>query len=134
MPLLDAFEFKVFAVQVQPETPIASSSLLYFHFFETRSGTAEKINVAGVVMTQYKKLLAKILQGSSDANIAFTEIRQLLISLDFNERIHGSHHIFTKDDIVEILNLQPKGSKAKPYQVKQVRNIILKYKLGGGDV
>ncbi|OIO02821.1 toxin HicA [Candidatus Desantisbacteria bacterium CG02_land_8_20_14_3_00_49_13] len=85
-------------------------------------------------MTQYKKLLAKILQGSSDANIAFTEIRQLLISLDFDERIRGSHHIFTKDDIVEILNLQTKGAKAKPYQVKQIRNIILKYKLGGGDV
>lgn len=31
----------------------------------------------------------------------------------------------------EILNLQPKGAKAKPYQVKQVRNVILKYKLGG---
>ena len=45
-------------------------------------------------------------------------------------RIRGSHHIFTKDDVEEILNLQPKGSKAKPYQVKQVRNMILKYKLG----
>jgi len=28
---------------------------------------------------------------------------------------------------------RPKKSKAKPYQVKQVRNIILKYKLGGPD-
>jgi hypothetical protein len=32
---------------------------------------------------------------------------------------------------MEIINLQPKGSKAKPYQVKQVRNLILKYKLAG---
>jgi predicted RNA binding protein YcfA (HicA-like mRNA interferase family) len=47
----------------------------------------------------------------------------------FDERIRGSHHIFTKDDVEEILNLQPKGSKSKPYQVKQVRNLILKYKL-----
>jgi hypothetical protein len=51
--------------------------------------------------------------------------------LGFNERIRGSHHIFTKDGIDEILNLQPKGSKAKSYQVKQVRNIILNYRLGG---
>jgi len=47
------------------------------------------------------------------------------------ERIKGDHHIFTKDGIEEIINLQPKGEKSKPYQVKQVRNIILKYKLGG---
>ncbi|MHB8125431.1 MAG: type II toxin-antitoxin system HicA family toxin [Desulfitobacteriaceae bacterium] len=48
------------------------------------------------------------------------------------ERISGSHHIFHKDDMDEIINIQPNGSKAKPYQVKQVRQIILKYKLGGG--
>ena len=49
--------------------------------------------------------------------------------IDFNERIRGDHHIFSRDGIDEILNLQPKGSKAKPYQVKQVRTIMLKYKL-----
>ncbi len=77
------------------------------------------------------KLLVKILSGVSDTNISFTEICNLLIKLGFDERIKGSHHIFTKESVNEILNLQPKGSKAKPYQVKQVRNIILKYKLGG---
>ncbi len=42
--------------------------------------------------------------------------------------------IFThKEGIEEILNLQPKGANAKPYQVKQVRNLILKYKLGEGE-
>jgi hypothetical protein len=55
----------------------------------------------------------------------------MLYRLGFEERIKGSHHIFTKKGIVEILNLQPKGAKAKPYQVKQARNVILKYKLGG---
>ena len=45
----------------------------------------------------------------------------------------GSHHIFTKDGIQEIINFQPKGTSAKPYQVKQVRAIILKYHLGGSD-
>jgi hypothetical protein len=49
--------------------------------------------------------------------------------MEFNNRINGDHHIFYKRDIEEILNLQPKGSQAKAYQVKQVRNIILKYRL-----
>ncbi|WP_243131251.1 type II toxin-antitoxin system HicA family toxin [Desulfitobacterium sp. LBE] len=56
----------------------------------------------------------------------------MLGHLDFKERISGSHHIFYKDGMDEIINIQPNGSKAKPYQVKQVRQIILKYKLGGG--
>jgi hypothetical protein len=50
--------------------------------------------------------------------------------MKFEERIKGDHHIFTKNDVEEIVNLQPKGSKSKPYQVKQIRNVILKYKLG----
>ncbi len=84
-------------------------------------------------MNPYNKLLARILSGASDTNISFTEICRLLCKLGFNERIKGSHHIFTKDGVEEILNLQLKGSKAKPYQVKQVRKVILKYKLGGQD-
>jgi hypothetical protein len=84
-------------------------------------------------MNPYNKVVAKILSGVSDTNISFTEICQLLGKLGFDERIRGSHHIFAKDGVEEILNLQPKGSKAKPYQVKQVRNVILKYKLGGQD-
>jgi hypothetical protein len=55
-----------------------------------------------------------------------------LITFGFKERIRGEHHIFSKDDVDEILNLQPLGSKSKAYQVKQVRNIILKYKLNMG--
>lgn len=85
-------------------------------------------------MTRSDKLLERILQGTSDANIDFDAMCHLLRKIGFNERIKGSHHIFTKDDIVEILNLQSKGSKAKPYQVKQVRNVILKYKLGVENV
>jgi len=83
-------------------------------------------------MVQFNKLLERVLHGTSDANIPFTGICQLLRRLGFKERIRSSHHIFTKEGIEEILNLQPKGAKAKPYQIKQVRNVILKYKLGGG--
>ncbi|MBM3241622.1 type II toxin-antitoxin system HicA family toxin [Candidatus Poribacteria bacterium] len=80
-------------------------------------------------MMRYERLLLKILQGTSDANIPFSGICQLLRNFGFDERIRGDHHIFTKDGVEEILNLQPKGSKAKPYQVKQVRRLILKYEL-----
>ena len=58
---------------------------------------------------------------------------QLLNKLGFQQRIRGSHHIFIKEGVEEILNLQPKNSQAKAYQVKQVREVILKYKLGGND-
>lgn len=81
-------------------------------------------------MTRYSKILERILRGTSDANIQFEDLRQLLLRLDFDERIRGSHHIFTRTGVEEILNLQPKGLLAKPYQVKQVRNAILKYRLG----
>lgn len=74
-----------------------------------------------------------ILSGRSDANIDFAELCRLLSKLGFDERTKGSHHIFTKDGIEEIINIQPTGSKAKAYQVKQVRNLILKYKLGASD-
>ena len=76
------------------------------------------------------KLLTKVLSGTADANIPFIQICNLLVSLGFDERIRGDHHIFTMEGVTEILNLQPKGSKAKPYQVKQVRDIILRYQLG----
>ena len=84
-------------------------------------------------MTRSDKILERILRGTSDANISFEGLRNLLAQLGFEERIRGSHHIFTKSGIVEILNLQPKGPHAKPYQVKQVRQVILQYKLGGNE-
>ncbi|MDD2717030.1 MAG: type II toxin-antitoxin system HicA family toxin [Candidatus Wallbacteria bacterium] len=76
-----------------------------------------------------KKILEKVLSGLSDRNIRFLDLRNLLISLGFEERLRGDHHIFHLQRIPEILNLQPIGDKAKAYQVKQVRIIIHKYKL-----
>ena len=76
-----------------------------------------------------ESVLFRVLQGTADANIRFADLRSLLAALGFVERIKGSHHIFTRPDVVEILNLQPRGSLAKPYQVTQVRKVILEYKL-----
>ena len=80
-------------------------------------------------MSKYAKLLEKILLGTADAHIAFESLCQLLQRLGFQLRIRGSHHIFHREGVEEILNLQPRGANAKPYQVKQVRNVILRYKL-----
>lgn len=80
-------------------------------------------------MDKYEKLLRKILQGSSDANIAFGDLCHLLHRLGFAERVNGSHHIFRKSGVEEKINLQQDDGKAKPYQVRQVRAIILKGKL-----
>lgn len=82
-------------------------------------------------MSQYEKLLLRILCGTQDNNVVFTDLQKVLTSLGFVVRIKGDHFIYTMDDVDEIINIQPKGNKAKPYQVRQVRNIILKYQLGG---
>ncbi len=84
-------------------------------------------------MSKHDKALAKVLRGTSDANIAFSDLCGLLLWLGFEERIRGDHHIFTRVGVMEILNLQPRRSKAKAYQVKQVREVILKYQLAGED-
>ena len=76
-------------------------------------------------MSQLAKLLRAILSGTADANVAFAELRKLLKVFGFAERIADSHHIFSRTGVDEIINLQAKGAKAKPYQVKQVRNLIL---------
>jgi hypothetical protein len=82
-------------------------------------------------MGKQDKLLLQILQGRSDANVYFDDLRRLLLSLGFEERIRSSHHMFRKSGVEEKINLQRDGSKAKVYQVRQVRYILLKYKLGG---
>ena len=80
-------------------------------------------------MGKYDKVLEKVLFGRSDANITFSELRQLLLQLGFQERIRGDHHILSMEGVVEIINLQPLGAMAKAYQVKQVRRIIIRYRL-----
>ena len=87
-----------------------------------------------IFMSKYQKLLIQILKGTSDKNIAFDDLCFLLEKLGFRKRIKGDHHIFYKENVMEIINLQPDNNKAKPYQVKQVRNIMLKYNLGDEDV
>jgi len=80
---------------------------------------------------KYKKLLFQVLRGASDANILFDDLRNLLLRLGVEERIRGSHHNFRKEGVEVKINLQRDDGKAKAYQVRQVRAVILRYKMGG---
>ena len=80
-------------------------------------------------MGKWKKLREKILLGDSDANIDFHDVCHLLRRLGFAERIRGSHHIFSRNGVEEIINIQPKGRMTKSYQAAQIRDMILKYRL-----
>ena len=83
-------------------------------------------------MSRAEKTLEQVLRGAADANIRFDDLRHLLSHLGFEERTRGSsHHIFKRAGIEEMINLQKDGAHAKPYQVKQVRTVILKYHLEG---
>lgn len=81
-------------------------------------------------MSKFEKQVLKLLSGNADTNFTFNELRALLIFLSFKERVSGSHHIFTKAGVVGIINIQKdKNGKAKPYQVKQVRDFLINNRL-----
>jgi predicted RNA binding protein YcfA (HicA-like mRNA interferase family) len=81
-------------------------------------------------MGKWNKLLEQILRGTSDANISFDDLCNLLVRLGFERRTRGSHNVFRRAGVVEKPNLQHDGAHAKPYQVRQVRDMITKNKLG----
>lgn len=86
----------------------------------------------GGPLSRRRRTLGRVLSGTADRNIRFDELRGVLLALGFAERVEGSHHIFARDGVAEILNLQPRdGGQAKPYQVRQVRDVIVKYRLAG---
>ena len=80
-------------------------------------------------MGKNEKLMVQILRGAHDANIPFDDLMRLLRKLGFLERTRGSHHIFRMTGVEEKINLQADGSHAKPYQIRQVRMVMLKHSL-----
>ena len=82
-------------------------------------------------MSQQEKLMLAILSGTQDKNISFSDLQSVLKRLGFQCRIKGGHFIYTMDGIEEIINIQPIGKMAKPYQIKQIRQIIQEHQLGG---
>jgi predicted RNA binding protein YcfA (HicA-like mRNA interferase family) len=81
-------------------------------------------------MSKWTRLLDQILRGTGDANVPFDDLCHLLERMGFEQRTSGSHNVFRKAGVAEKPNLQRVGGKAKPYQVRQVREIIVRYKLG----
>ena len=78
-------------------------------------------------MSKAEKFAAKILSGKSDKNLAFNDLCYVLERADFQFRSgKGSHRIYSKEGVLEIVNVQPRNGKAKPYQVKQVPRTAFK--------
>jgi hypothetical protein len=85
-------------------------------------------------MASIRKVLDAILSGRSDGNIRFSDLQRILRRAGFEERVKGSHFIYAREGIEEIVNIQEGvGGKAKPYQVKQVRGIMTMYGLTADD-
>lgn len=64
--------------------------------------------------------MQSIMSGTQDNNIKFGELQKILDIFGFQCRIKGDHFIYWKDGISEIINIQPNGNKAKPYQVNKL--------------
>jgi len=82
--------------------------------------------------TKEMKTFDLVMSGKSDNNIKFFDLLSLIVSFGYECRIKGDHFICYHNDYPELINIQPKGNKAKSYQVKQIRDLIKKYNLGGG--
>lgn len=80
-----------------------------------------------------KQTLRRVLSGTSDSSVRFDDLCSLLEHLGFQVRVRASHHLYFKPGVEERINLQRDGSQAKPYQVKQVRAIILRNGLSIGE-
>ena len=82
-------------------------------------------------MGKQDKILQDVLSGKKDHNINFNDLCSLLEYLGVElQRISGSHHVFAYPGVMELIDLQPDKkdhSKAKSYQVRQVRAFIKKY-------
>jgi hypothetical protein len=80
-------------------------------------------------MGRHDRLLTQLLGGRADANVGFEAMCTLLRRLGFQERTRGSHHVFRRTGVEELINLQRDGDKAKVYQVRQVRAVLVRYGL-----
>ena len=80
-------------------------------------------------MSKADKTITKVLCGNADANIPFGDACALLQRLGFGLRIRGSHHISTRAGVEVLIDLQPRQGKCKPYRVRQVREVFIKFNI-----
>jgi predicted RNA binding protein YcfA (HicA-like mRNA interferase family) len=71
---------------------------------------------------------SKVIQGRGATS--FRDLQRLLIALGFRlDRISGSHHIYLHPEVSRPINIQPAGNDAKPYQIRQLRDMIREFGL-----
>jgi hypothetical protein len=75
------------------------------------------------------RLLERILSGSA-GNVDFADLINLVESLGFREiGGKGSHRVFARPGVYELVNLQEDKGQAKRYQVRQVAALARRYHL-----
>ena len=80
-------------------------------------------------MGKIRKILLRFNSGNLQ-NTKFSEVKLILDAYGFTlARVSGSHHIYAHKHITEIMNIQKVGNEAKPYQIRQILQLIEKYNL-----
>ena len=83
-------------------------------------------------MAKARAILEKVMSGQG--RIQFKEFQKLLAKLGFRlDRVRGSHHIYVHSKVTRPLSIQPIGNEAKPFQVRQLRDMITEFGLGIED-
>jgi len=82
-------------------------------------------------MTDWRTTFERVMSGHSDASVRFNDLCQMLRAVGFTERTSGSHHLFSRPGVREMINLQRDGSQAKTYQVRQVRKVLKQRQISG---
>ena len=75
-------------------------------------------------MASDEKQLERLRDFQRNQGWEFGELCRLLQRLGFEMRISGSHHFFRRAGMRDIINLQPRNGRAKPYQVRQARKVL----------
>ena len=75
------------------------------------------------------QVLNHILRGEV-ANVDFVDLVKLVLALGFEEvGGRGSHRVFARAGVKELVNLQAERGQAKPYQVRQIAMVVRRYDL-----
>src|SRR5687767_12268841 len=87
--------------------------------------------VTSGLMSRWRKSLSRLLEQQRLQAFHFDELCALLPRIGFHRvRTSGSHHVFARNGVSEIVNIQPRrDGTAKPYQLRQIRILILRYGL-----
>ena len=76
-----------------------------------------------------RRLLRRLASGALQ-NVRFSDMIDLVEGFGFRlDRTRGSHHVFVHPEVPEVLSLQPEGSQAKAYQIREFLELIEEYEL-----